>query len=147
VNSIARLTPPKAFICALAVWFLPLSTLWPTTSLTPVPPVSDPCPRFQAGSVVRNPPALFSRNGYLSVRQLLFDCAPQPLRVVGIDGVPVDSQDGTAARTGGSAKALDATHILIPTAARAEFIVTAPDAKVQVAELVTRKVQTSLPYP
>ena len=34
----------------------------------PVPPVANPCPRFNAGSVAHNPPALFSSNGFLRVR-------------------------------------------------------------------------------
>jgi FtsP/CotA-like multicopper oxidase with cupredoxin domain len=47
-----------------------LAQATPTTGATPtpVPPVSHPCPRFAEGSVVRNPPALFSANGALSVR-------------------------------------------------------------------------------
>jgi FtsP/CotA-like multicopper oxidase with cupredoxin domain len=41
-----------------------------TASSTPaaVPPVANPCPRFTAGSVVHQPPALFSQNGALNVR-------------------------------------------------------------------------------
>lgn len=39
-----------------------------STSPTPVPPLSNPCPRFTAGSVVHQPPALFSQNGVLNVR-------------------------------------------------------------------------------
>src|SRR5260370_10815401 len=35
---------------------------------TPVAPVANPCPRFAAGSVVHNPPALFSQNGVLNVQ-------------------------------------------------------------------------------
>ena len=35
---------------------------------TPIPPVSNPCPRFTAGSVIHNPPALYSQNGVLNVR-------------------------------------------------------------------------------
>src|SRR5690348_132738 len=38
------------------------------TSPSPVAPVSNPCPRFKAGSIVHQPPALFSSNGVLSVR-------------------------------------------------------------------------------
>jgi FtsP/CotA-like multicopper oxidase with cupredoxin domain len=34
----------------------------------PVQPVANPCQRFSAGDTVRNPPALFSSNGVLSVR-------------------------------------------------------------------------------
>jgi hypothetical protein len=38
-------------------------------SATPVAPVPNPCtPRFKAGSVVHQPPALFSSNGVLSNR-------------------------------------------------------------------------------
>src|SRR5260370_919399 len=36
--------------------------------ISPVLPVANPCPRFNAGSVVHNPPALFSSNGVLQVR-------------------------------------------------------------------------------
>jgi len=41
-----------------------------TASSTPaaVPPVANPCPRFIAGSVIHQPPALFSQNGVLNVR-------------------------------------------------------------------------------
>jgi len=39
-----------------------------TTSPAPrVAPVANPCPRFAAGSVVQQPPALFSNSGVLSV--------------------------------------------------------------------------------
>jgi FtsP/CotA-like multicopper oxidase with cupredoxin domain len=36
--------------------------------LAPVLPVANACPRFNAGSLVHNPPALFSSNGFLRVR-------------------------------------------------------------------------------
>jgi len=39
-----------------------------TNVLAPVLPVANPCPRFDAGSVAQNPPALFSSNGFLRVR-------------------------------------------------------------------------------
>jgi hypothetical protein len=39
-----------------------------TPVLQPVPPVANPCPRPAAGSVVGNPPSLFSSDGVLSVR-------------------------------------------------------------------------------
>src|SRR5260370_13356866 len=35
---------------------------------TPVAPVPNPCPRFAAGTMVQQPPALFSHNGVLNVR-------------------------------------------------------------------------------
>src|SRR6202051_5098271 len=39
-----------------------------TNRVAPVLPVANPCPRFNAGSLVHNPPALFSSNGFLRVR-------------------------------------------------------------------------------
>jgi FtsP/CotA-like multicopper oxidase with cupredoxin domain len=69
--------------------------------------------------------------------QLLYDGVPQPLKIVGLDGVPVDSQDGT--RRGSST---NATDILIPTAGRAEFIVVAPSSDVKLAQFVTLNVNT-----
>jgi FtsP/CotA-like multicopper oxidase with cupredoxin domain len=68
VRCVSTLLAARTLSCFLAFWLLPLSSLWPTNSLAPVPPVPDSCLRFPAGSVVRNPPALFSHNGYLSVR-------------------------------------------------------------------------------
>jgi FtsP/CotA-like multicopper oxidase with cupredoxin domain len=44
------------------------TTTTTSSSPTPVPPVANPCPRFTAGSVVHQPPALFSQNGVLTVR-------------------------------------------------------------------------------
>jgi FtsP/CotA-like multicopper oxidase with cupredoxin domain len=74
--------------------------------------------------------------------QVLFDGVPQTLQVVGLDGVPVNSQDGNGARSVGTGKTLDTDHILLPTAARAELIVPSPSSSVKVAELITRRVQT-----
>ena len=42
-------------------------TVTATSSASPVPPVANPCPRPDAGSVVHNPPALFSSGGVLNV--------------------------------------------------------------------------------
>jgi FtsP/CotA-like multicopper oxidase with cupredoxin domain len=69
--------------------------------------------------------------------QLQFDGVAQPLAVVGLDGVPTGSQDGT--RRG---KIVKRTDILIPPAGRAEFIVTGPSAKVRNAILLTLNVNT-----
>jgi len=69
--------------------------------------------------------------------QLQFDGVAQPLAVVGLDGVPTGSQDGT--RRG---KIVKRTDILIPPAGRAEFIVTGPSAKVRNATLLTLNVNT-----
>jgi FtsP/CotA-like multicopper oxidase with cupredoxin domain len=69
--------------------------------------------------------------------QLQFDGTPQPLSVVGLDGVPTGSQDGT--RQG---KILTRTNILLAPAARAEFIVTGPSSTVKNATLLTLNVNT-----
>ena len=69
--------------------------------------------------------------------QLQFDGVAQPLLVVGLDGVPTGSQDGT--RRG---KIVKQTDIRIPPAGRAEFIVTGPSAKVRNATLLTLNVNT-----
>jgi FtsP/CotA-like multicopper oxidase with cupredoxin domain len=69
--------------------------------------------------------------------QVQFDGVPQPLVLVGLDGVPTGSQDGT--RRG---KIVTRTDTLIPPAGRAEFIVTGPSVKVRHASLLTLSVNT-----
>jgi FtsP/CotA-like multicopper oxidase with cupredoxin domain len=69
--------------------------------------------------------------------QLLFDGVPQDLKIVGFDGVPVDSQDGS--RRG---KIINAKDILLPTAGRAEFIVPVPGTEVKLVQLVTLNINT-----
>jgi FtsP/CotA-like multicopper oxidase with cupredoxin domain len=69
--------------------------------------------------------------------QVRYDGAPQGLQIVALDGVPTGSQDGTRQGT-----PIRATHVLIPTAGRAEFIVQGPAASVGTAALVTRAVDT-----
>ncbi len=69
--------------------------------------------------------------------QLRFDGIAQPLQIVGLDGVPTGSQDGS--RRG---HIVTVTHILIPPAGRAEFIVNTPPASVGTAVLVTQYVNT-----
>jgi FtsP/CotA-like multicopper oxidase with cupredoxin domain len=69
--------------------------------------------------------------------QLLYDNVAQPLKIVALDGVPVNSQDGT---TPGST--LTQTDILIAPAGRAEFIVTAPAATVHKAVFQTLNIDT-----
>ena len=66
---------------------------------------------------------------------LAYDGVDQPLDVVGLDGVPTGSRDGTSA-----GKALTMSHILIPAAGRAEFIIDGPSEKVERASLVTRSI-------
>jgi FtsP/CotA-like multicopper oxidase with cupredoxin domain len=61
------------FFGLVVLAFAPMSTFAQTTtttssSPTPVPLVANPCQRFTAGSVIHQPPALFSQNGVLNVR-------------------------------------------------------------------------------
>lgn len=69
--------------------------------------------------------------------RLSYDGVAQPLEIVALDGVATGSQDGT--RQG---KTITASHILVPPAGRAEFIVTTPTAGVAAAILETLKIDT-----
>jgi len=69
--------------------------------------------------------------------QLQYDGMPQQLEVVALDGVPTGSQDGTS-----QGKTFTETDILLPPAARAEFIVTGPSMTVKNATLMTLNVDT-----
>lgn len=69
--------------------------------------------------------------------QLEYDGAPQPLEVVALDGVPIGSQDGS-----GRGRSITRSHLLVPPAGRAEFIVTGPSSQVEDARLVTMAVDT-----
>jgi FtsP/CotA-like multicopper oxidase with cupredoxin domain len=69
--------------------------------------------------------------------QVQYDGVPQTLQVVGLDGVPTGSQDGT--RQG---KLVTMSDILLAPAARAEFIVASPGPNVRTAQLVTLMVDT-----
>ena len=69
--------------------------------------------------------------------ELLYGGKAQPLALVAHDGVAIGSQDG--ARKGTTQTA---THILLPPAGRAEFIVTGPPLTIRSAMLVTRAVNT-----
>jgi FtsP/CotA-like multicopper oxidase with cupredoxin domain len=69
--------------------------------------------------------------------QLLYDGVPQPLEVVAIDGVPVNSQDATE-----PGRPLRVTRFRLPTASRVEFVVTTPRSGISSAELMTNAVDT-----
>lgn len=69
--------------------------------------------------------------------QVLFDGVPQTVQIAALDGVTTGSQDGT-----GQGQLVNATDVLIPTAGRAEFIVSAPPPTVTNASLVTLNINT-----
>jgi len=65
--------------------------------------------------------------------QVRFDGTPQTIQIVGIDAVPVNSQEGPQPPA-----LIPATHFRIPPASRVEFIVNAPPSTVQLAQFVTQ---------
>ena len=65
--------------------------------------------------------------------QVRFDGVPQTIQVVGIDAVPVNSQDGT-----GPGSLIAVQNFRLPPASRVEFIVNAPPSTVKLAQLVTQ---------
>jgi FtsP/CotA-like multicopper oxidase with cupredoxin domain len=69
--------------------------------------------------------------------EVRFDGVPQTFRVVGIDGVPVNSQDGTE-----PGHLISTSHYHVPPASRVEIIVEAPSASVHRAQLVTKYINT-----
>jgi FtsP/CotA-like multicopper oxidase with cupredoxin domain len=69
--------------------------------------------------------------------QVQYDGTPQPLELVGIDGVPTGSQDGAS-----MGKSIVVNHFLLAPAARVEFIVTGPAKNVKNARLLTLNVDT-----
>jgi hypothetical protein len=66
-----------------------------------------------------------------------FDGIAQTIQIVGIDGVTVNSQDGTQPGT-----LIPVTHFRLPPASRVEFLVNAPASTVQLAQLVTQNIIT-----
>jgi FtsP/CotA-like multicopper oxidase with cupredoxin domain len=64
--------------------------------------------------------------------QYVFDGVPQTLQLVAVDGVPLNSQDGS-----GPGSLIDVKHFTLPTASRVEFIVSAPPSSVHLAQLIT----------
>jgi FtsP/CotA-like multicopper oxidase with cupredoxin domain len=69
--------------------------------------------------------------------QVQFDGAPQTIEVVAIDGVAVNSQDGTL-----PGMLIPLNHFRLPPASRVEFLVNAPSASVRLAQLVTLNILT-----
>ena len=69
--------------------------------------------------------------------QVRFDGVPQTIQIVGIDAVPVNSQDGPQ-----PGPLIPVTHFRLPPAARVEFIVNAPPSTVSVAQFVAQGIYT-----
>ena len=69
--------------------------------------------------------------------QVQYNRIPQTVQLVAIDGVSVNSQDGTQ-----PSHLIPAQHFRLPPASRVEFIVTSPSAHVRTAQLVTTSIST-----
>jgi FtsP/CotA-like multicopper oxidase with cupredoxin domain len=69
--------------------------------------------------------------------QVLYDGVPQTMQIVGIDAVPVNSQDGTQ-----PGQLIPVTDYRLAVAGRVEFLVKAPASTVKVAQLVTNNINT-----
>ena len=114
-----------------------------TLNYVPVPYVSTPHPGFIPSIIrIKQGQKEFWRVANASADtildlQVVYDGVAQTLSIVGFDGVPVGSQDGTA-----PGKLLTQTDVLIPPAGRAEFIVTGPGASVHNAVLKTLNIDT-----
>jgi FtsP/CotA-like multicopper oxidase with cupredoxin domain len=65
--------------------------------------------------------------------QVRFDGVAQTIQLVGIDAVPVNSQDGTK-----PGELIPVTHFRMPPASRVEFLVKAPPSTVKLAQLVAQ---------
>jgi FtsP/CotA-like multicopper oxidase with cupredoxin domain len=65
--------------------------------------------------------------------QVRFDGVSQTIQLVGIDAVPVNSQDGTE-----PGQHIPVSHFRLPPASRVEFIVHAPPSTVKLAQLVAQ---------
>src|SRR5216684_6258633 len=64
--------------------------------------------------------------------QVQFDGVPQTIQLVAVDGVAVNSQDGTQ-----PGSLILVNHFRLPVASRVEFLVNAPPYSVSLAQLVT----------
>ncbi len=69
---------------------------------------------------------------------LVYDNVPQTLNLVAIDGVPLNSQDGTT----GPGRSVPVSHFRLPPASRVEFVATMPSANVKLARLMTQNINT-----
>jgi hypothetical protein len=65
---LARVLVGVSILVMAPLCALPQSATAADSDPMPVAPVPNPCPRFKAGSVVQQPPALSSSNGVLNVR-------------------------------------------------------------------------------
>lgn len=69
--------------------------------------------------------------------QVMYDGQPQTMQIVAIDGVSVNSQDGTQ-----PGQLLSTQRFRLPVAGRVEFLINAPSPRVHVAQLITNNINT-----
>ncbi|MGD0829482.1 MAG: multicopper oxidase domain-containing protein [Terracidiphilus sp.] len=71
--------------------------------------------------------------------QVQYNGVAQTLELVGIDGVPVNSQDGAT-----TPSLIPVTHFRLPPASRVEFIVTTPTSSIKTAQFITTSIATGV---
>lgn len=69
--------------------------------------------------------------------QVVYDGVPQTMQIVGVDAVPVNSQDGTQ-----PGSLISTKDYRLAVAGRVEFLVKAPSSTVKVAQFVTNNINT-----
>ena len=122
----------------LTVNFVPLdaTTTPPQPFPTGVTTYTSPIINMQSGEQQFWRICNCTSDGILDI-QLRFDGVPQTFQVIGIDAVPVNSQDGTQPGHPTPVK-----NFRIPPAARVEILATAPTSSTHVAQLVTQFINT-----
>ncbi|MBV9570585.1 MAG: multicopper oxidase domain-containing protein [Alphaproteobacteria bacterium] len=105
-------------------------------TLVPYPTYPPAIIKMQSGAKEFWRVANASANSILDL-QVMYDGKPQPLQIVGLDGVPTGSQDGKRQGT-----IITRKNIFLPPAGRAEFIVTGPDAGVKQATVITNYIDS-----
>jgi len=120
----------------LTVNFVPLDTSTDTHATPPVTTYTPAIINMDAGDPQFWRVSNSTSDAPLDL-QVRFDDVAQTIQLVGIDAVPVTSQDGTQ-----PGHLIPVKHFRLPPAARVEFIVNAPPSTVRVAQLVAQFINT-----
>lgn len=120
----------------LTLNYIPISSPTDPSSNNFVPPVL----RMQAGTREFWRVSNTTADTILDL-QYVFDGVPQTMQLAAVDGVPLNSQDGA-----GPGSLIDVTHFTLPEGSRVEFIVSAPPSSVQLAQLITLRINSHSIY-
>lgn len=144
LQPIGETTPPVDSPSAfpqhdISVNFIPLDTTQvctPPNSTNCVTNYTSPVIHMEQGERQFWRIANTQSDGILDI-QYIFDGVPQTFQIVGIDAVPVNSQEGPQPPA-----TIPVMHYRIPPAARVEIIVNAPSPSVNLAQLRTQFINT-----